>query len=331
VSGGPGGGPIFIGGPDRCGKTLVAALLGSHSRIAIPAVGSNLWTLFYGRFGDLADDANLDRCLAELMAYKHIRFLEPDAARLRRDLVAGDRTYARLFALIQEQHAERLGKPRWGDQTGLVEGFADEIFAAYPDVRMIHMVRDPRDRYDASLSLWPEGRLRAGGATGRWLYSIRLAERNAARYGERYRIQRYESLVADPLSTVRELCEFVGEAFEPAMMEMGAMPSYRAKLEAGNPDRDPAASPISDAFVGSYRGRLAPSELAFMQSAAGSVMARYGYELDQVPMDRWSSLRYAILEWPLNAARLAAWRMRTWLARSIPRLAGRQPPRRHVA
>ena len=30
-------GPIFIGGPDRCGKTLVAALLGSHSRIAIPA------------------------------------------------------------------------------------------------------------------------------------------------------------------------------------------------------------------------------------------------------------------------------------------------------
>jgi hypothetical protein len=60
-------------------------------------------------------------------------------------------------------------------------------------------------------------------------------------------------------------------------------------------------------------------------------MARYGYELDQVPMDRWSSLRYALLEWPLNAARLAAWRARTWLARSIPRLAGRQPPRRHVA
>ena len=41
--------PIYIGGPDRCGKTLVAALLGSHSRIAIPIVGSNLWTYFDGQ------------------------------------------------------------------------------------------------------------------------------------------------------------------------------------------------------------------------------------------------------------------------------------------
>ena len=26
---------------------------------------------------------------------------------------------------------------------------------------MIHMIRDPRDRYEASLALWPEGKMRA--------------------------------------------------------------------------------------------------------------------------------------------------------------------------
>ncbi len=92
------GGPIYVGGPDRCGKTLVAALLGSHSRIAIPIVGSNLWTYFDGQYGDLADDRNLDRCLAALARYKHARFLGPDLPRLRRELRAGDATYARLFA-----------------------------------------------------------------------------------------------------------------------------------------------------------------------------------------------------------------------------------------
>lgn len=324
-------GPIFIGGPDRCGKTLVAALLGSHSRIAIPAVGSNLWTLFYGRFGDLEDEANFERCLAALMRYKHIRFLEPDEARLRAEVRPGERTYARLFARIQEQHAERRGKPRWGDQTGLVEGYADEIFAAYPDVRMIHMVRDPRDRYDASLSLWPEGRLRAGGATGRWLYSVRLAERNAGRYGDRYRIQHYESLVRDPVGTVRELCAFVGEAFEPTMMEMGEMPAYRAKLEAATADRGPGTPLISDAFVGAFRGRLATSELAFMQSRAGGVMQRHGYALAPIRMSAGRRLRYGAVDWPLEMLRLTAWRVRTFLSRAAPRLAGRQPAQRYLA
>ena len=87
--------PIFIGGPDRCGKTLLAAILGSHSRIAIPIVGSNLWTYFYGQFGDLSDDRNLERCLQALRAYKHARFLEADLDRVRRDLRTGDASSTR--------------------------------------------------------------------------------------------------------------------------------------------------------------------------------------------------------------------------------------------
>jgi hypothetical protein len=322
-------GPIFIGGPDRCGKTLVAALLGSHSRISIPVVGSNLWTLFAGRFGDLADDGNLDRCLAALMAYSHIRILDPDPDRLRAEMAAGERTYARLFELIQRHHAAAAGKARWGDQTGLVEGYADQIFAAYPGVRMIHMIRDPRDRYDASLSLWPEGRLRVGGATGRWLYSVALAERNAARYGERYRIQRYESLVAEPEAQARELAAFVGEAFEPQMMEMGGMPTYRAKLEAGRAGR--GGPLITDAFVGIHRGRLAASELAFMQSRAGGAMKRHGYSLEPTALRGPARLRFLLLDWPLNAIRMLAWSARTEVARAMPRLAGRRPPAHHRA
>ena len=45
-------GPIYIGGLDRCGKTTMRAFLVSHPNIAIPAVGSNMWTYFYGQFGD---------------------------------------------------------------------------------------------------------------------------------------------------------------------------------------------------------------------------------------------------------------------------------------
>jgi hypothetical protein len=319
-------GPIYIGGPDRCGKTLVAALLGSHSRIAIPIVGSNLWTFFYGQHGDLAVDRNLDRCLAELARYKHARFVGLDLPRLRREMQAGEPTYARLFALVHEHFAERAGKPRWGDQSGLVERYADRIFASLPDVRMIHMVRDPRDRYEGSLSMWPSGRGRAGAAVARWRYSVDLAARNARRWPDRYLVLRYEDLVREPERVVRELCAFVGEAYEPAMLDLADAPTYRAKLEAGS-EGGPL---ITDAHIGDYRERIPEHELAFMQQQLGSRMRRNGYQPDPIPMAPAARTRYLLLQWPAQAARMLAWDALERAQHRFPAIIGRRPPRAKI-
>ncbi|HET6380046.1 MAG TPA: sulfotransferase [candidate division Zixibacteria bacterium] len=316
--------PIFIGGPDRSGKTLLSAVLGSHPRIAISPVGSNMWPFFYRRFGDLRDDRNLDRCIAAMLRYRHVAFLAPDPEWLRREMRRGDRTYARLFGLVQQQYARRLGKPRWGDQTGLIERWADELFASYPGMRMIHVLRDPRDRYEASLEMWPKGRLRAGGATARWNLSAELAERNLRRFGEsRYRVLRYESLVCDPEGTARALCDFLGEEFVPSMLELAAMPGVRAKLEAAGGPRD-GEGLISPAFIGRYRGRVPPDELAFLERHTGRWMARLGYEPD--PSSRAVRRRpgYWLRTEPSNLARMLAWRWREAAAHSLPRWLGRR-------
>jgi hypothetical protein len=321
--------PVFIGGPDRCGKTLLAAILGSHSEIAIPIVGSNLWTLFAGHFGDLADDANLDRCLAALASYKHARFLDPDLVRVRRDLRASERTYARLFALIHEQFAERAGKPRWGDQTGLVERYADEIFSAYRDARMVHMLRDPRDRYEASLALWAHGRGRAGAAAARWRYSARLARRNAARYPDRYRVVRYEDLVRDPEGTVRGVTTFLGLPFEPSMLDMADAPTYRRKL-AGGGDAPTGAPLITADHIGDYRGRIPIGEQAFLEYVLGAEMRHLGYERDPARLTHRDAVSYWGWTLPANAARMLAWNALEAVQHRFPRHLGRKPPRAKV-
>ena len=138
--------PIFIGGLDRSGKTTLRAYLHSHPRIAIPAVGSNMWTYFYNQYGDLKDAGNFERCLSDMLKYKHVVFLEPDPDRIQREFWQGPPTYAHLFSLFLVHFAERENKPRWGVQTGLIERYADQIFSAYPGVKIIHMLRDPRGR-----------------------------------------------------------------------------------------------------------------------------------------------------------------------------------------
>lgn len=321
--------PVFIGGPDRCGKTLLAALLGSHSRIAIPIVGSNLWTYFAGQFGDLAADENLDRCLAALRTYKHARFLDPDFGRLRRDMLQGERTYARLFALIHAQFAERAGKPRWGDQTGLIERYADQIFEAYAGARMVHMLRDPRDRYEASLALWPKGRGRAGAAAARWRYSARLAQRNSRRHPDRYRVLRYEDLVTDPAGTLRQVTAFLGEEYEPAMLDMADAPTYRRKLAGGQ--MPPAgAALISPDHIGGYRGRVPTAELAFLESVLAPEMRTFGYVPDRASLGPRDSWVYRAWVMPSNRLRMLAWTGLETVQHRYPRLVGRQPIRAKV-
>jgi len=321
--------PIFIGGPDRCGKTTLQAFLSSHPNIAIPVVGSNMWSYFYGQFGDLGRRDNFERCLAALLHYKHVIYLKPDAERIRREFWQGETTYARLFALFQEQYAERMGKPRWGDQTGLVERYADPIFAAYPGARMVHMIRDPRDRYEASLEMWPNGKARVGGATARWLYSARLAHRNLERYPDRYKVVRYETLVSQPEKTLREICAFLGEAYTPQMLSMEASPGHRDKLRQGGQDQ-PGAALLSTRYIGRYREKISRQDIAFMQTYAGRMMAAYGYELDQIEFTPGELKRYNLVDRPLNLARMLAWLAIESLHHKFPALAGRKPSKSMV-
>ncbi len=323
-------GPVFIGGLDRSGKTTMRAFVASHPHIAIPSVGSNMETYFYERYGDLADPANLDRCLAAMLRYKHVRFLQPDEARIRREFAQGPATYERLFSLFLIHFAEREGKPRWGAQTGLIERYADELFASFPGVKVIHMLRDPRDRYEASLALWPDGKGRAGGATARWRYSVRLAERNARRHTGGYLIVRFEDMVREPEATMRRVCAFLDEPFVPEMLAMPRAEKHRAMLAAGVDGGSLGRAPLSETFIGGYRGAIPERELAFMQLHAGRAMRRHGYELEPLHLSAAERARFVAFDWPNQAVRMAAWQGVETLQQRFPRLVPRRPGSRMI-
>ncbi|MFN2221115.1 MAG: sulfotransferase [Chloroflexota bacterium] len=299
-------GPIFIGGPDRCGKTTMRAFLASHPNIAIPAVGSNMWTYFYGQYGDLADETNFERCLQDMVHYKHVAFLEPDADRIQREFRQGERSYARLFALFLVHFAERQGKPRWGAQTGLIERYADQIMAAYPGAQIVHMVRDPRDRYEASIARWPNGKLRAGGAVARWNYSVGLAQRNQARYPGRYLAVRYETMVTEPEETLRRLCDFLGEEYTTDMLIMAGAPDFRAKISQGA-ELAPNETPVTGDYIGLYKQGVPAQDVAFIQAYARRHMRAFGYAMKPVDFTLPERLRFNLLTRPKGLASMWFW------------------------
>lgn len=298
-------GPIIVTGPDRSGTTLLYALLGSHPDISMVR-RTNMWRWFDQRFGDLAVPANLDRCLDAMLRYKRLQVLEPDADRLRAAFARGPQTYGHLFDLFHRQHADRQGRRRWGDKSLHTEFHADRVFAELPTARMIHVVRDPRDRY-ASIIRRYEGRTKGvGAAMGRWIASQRQGRRNLARHPARYMVVGYETLARAPESTLRRICDFLDEEYDPVMLRMGAV--------AGDADQhgnssfgsfEPGA--ISTRPIGRYREILTPRQIAFIQACAGREMRAHDYAPMPVRLSTRDRTAFYTADLPAGWARLAGW------------------------
>lgn len=313
--------PVYVAGLERSGTSLIYALLASHPRLAMSR-RTNLWTHFYNQYGDLGRPDNLERCLAMMMRYKRILKLNPDPEKLRRDFAQGEPTYGRLFALVEEQYATQLGKTRWGDKSLHTERYAQPIFAAYPQARIIHMIRDPRDRYASSATRWKVKRGGIGAGTAIWLDSYQLARQNCRLYPERYLILRYETLASRPEETLQHVCAFIGEEYTPDMLSMTGAKTFLDK--GGNSsygERRPGV--ISTSSIGKYRHVLTKQEIAFVQTHAGTEMLESDYLLDTVDFALSDRLRYALVGHPLNVTRMVAWRM----VNAVQNRRGRPVPR----
>jgi hypothetical protein len=232
-----------------------------------------------------------------------------------------------LFGLLHEHYAERAGKTRWGDQTGLIERYADQILAAYPGAKMIHMIRDPRDRYEASLAMWPNGKGRCGGATARWKYSVALMKRNLSYYPDSYLPVQYEKLVRQPEETLRRVCEFIGESYTAEMLTMDGSPGHREKLMQ---NADTAKQPLSEKYIGRFRQHVPKMEIAFIQQYAKNEMGQFGYELEPIRFSLRERVQYETRTRPSNLARMTVWLTVETLQQRFPRLVSRRPSGAHV-
>jgi hypothetical protein len=159
------------------------------------------------------------------------------------------------------------------------------------------MIRDPRDRHEAMVASSRRTATTVGRSTASWIASASLGRRNERAHPDAYRVIRYEDVVTDPVASIRDLCAWIGERFEPSMLELPGASRYDAER-----NRSAAGSPISPAYVAGYRTTITSGDLSFIQHRAASWMGENGYALDAVPWTRAGRVRYAMVGWAGAAA-----------------------------
>lgn len=253
------GPPIFILGCPRSGTTLVRKILNSHSRIACPGES---WFLYP---------------LLQQLANPDIRAGLESLDVYRPELVKNIRAWGLHFF---EGYLYRTGKARWADKSPLYTLVAEQVVEVFGDVRIIHCLRHGMDvahsmrdmqgvRNAAGNDAGLSERLQAAARV--WLDFTGSMDRAQSAHPELVHTIRYEHLTQDPETVMRGVLDFLGEAWEPGILD------YQAHQQSGV--GDPKSSQFEGIVAGNTDKYLAwdPETRARVVEILGPQLTRYGY------------------------------------------------------
>ena len=292
--------PIFIFGSGRSGTTLLQSILSAHPRIAIAP------ETHFCRLSEQISGVSLDRDPPDFDAYwtryaETTRFADVNVSPERcRELIAqqGSRTFRTALAALLAAFQERTGKARVGEKTPRHMHYTKHLFEWFPEARMIALQRDPRAVIASEFQTpWRRPLLEVHApAIGR-ITRLHVAARSAASWARingtllpelsrdpRVKLVSYEALVGKPEPVVRDVCAFLGETFEPAMLEPRKGSAQAAARDSAtwnewmSQHNATANSPISTGSTEKWRRELTPREVAVIEAVAGRAMAARGYD-----------------------------------------------------
>lgn len=255
--------PIFIIGAQRSGTSLLRRVLDSHSNIASPPESKFILPLTAA----LRDDKSLAGWAS--MGFEKAQVEE---------------ALARFIRSFFDDYAIAQGKQRWAEKTPNYVDCLDELWDLFgPQAQFVLIVRhgldvafslaDPHRHYPASDPyLGPaQGDVRVAAGLfwadkNKKIESFRLRHPNAC-----FRV-RYEDLTADPFGAMPPLFEFLGEPWEPEVIDYDRFPHHGG---FGDPDvkRRRRIEPNS----GKYRA-WPPEVQHAVRTACGPLLESLGYD-----------------------------------------------------
>lgn len=270
--------PFFIVGYPRSGTTLLRFMLTSHRRLWIPDETGFIPFLRVPPDRPLSP-VEVQRATNRIADLHHGW---ADVIRQTTDVGAGP-AGPRVGDLLDALYRRRMrgsGAVRWGDKTPLYVLYMDRIADIFPDAQFVHLIRDGRDVAVSAAAKWG-GRwpqrlyLDQHYVLHRWVAAVDRGRRFGATFGQgRYLELRYEDLVHEPEPSIRGVCDFLGEAFDPAMLRHERL--ARSEIAAGG--HEEVWQPVSSARVGRWRRELAPAARRTAARVAGSTLQTLGYE-----------------------------------------------------
>ncbi|MBX2802412.1 MAG: sulfotransferase [Myxococcales bacterium] len=269
---------------ERSGSNLITQMLDSHSAICgtFPShlmlrVGRHVY-----RYGDLSQDDNWQQLLADVAEYLAAMHSEwrttVTAAELRESVQ--QRSFGAIFRFVYEREAVAWGKQRLFVKDNHAYTSFGFVEATFDEPNWVVLVRDPRDM----AYTWKANAMEPGGvglAAECWKRDQAAALEMMGHLAPAGRVllARFEDLIRTPERELTRVCEALGVAYEPGMLDFHRKPLLKTNSSNLSSWTD-LQKPLDPTNTGVYRGRLSDDEVRYVEAICEEEMAFLGYGLD---------------------------------------------------
>lgn len=267
--------PVFIGGCDRSGTTLLGSMLGAHSQcLCVPESQFFMGLLRQKGYPDSEKEA----CSLLDQIRDDPRFIiwETDLGVFRSRVSQPVELSAQMILFVVAEYGRSHAKPEydyWIDHTPSNAKYIKTLLDLFPHGKFIHIVRDGRAVAASLLSLlW--GPHSIDKAAYYWLRSLSPGLAAEISLGsDRAKRVKFEDLVRRPEKTVTEICEFLGLTYEPMMIEgKGFTPPAFTKQQHSLIGHRPDVERIS-----AWEDSLSAREVEIFESISGDMLTLLAY------------------------------------------------------
>lgn len=313
----PGVRPVMISGVYRSATTFVAALLGSHPGLRASSSAVKYLRFCIDRYGDLSVAANRQQLVSDCRRRLATRWeLELDAEAILSGIdrhLAGQPEQACSDALLYHHlmcHLHGIDPQArdvcWVDKTALQWSSIPLFLSMFPDGRVVHVIRDPRNVTASYKQMTFEPGNTFLDAAFNCRSSMELAEQLTPEQRQRVCMLRIEDLSGEPAERLEKLYGFLGLPFS---MDLLNADSFNA---AGEDWR------TNTSFDGSFDGwpkpssrwptALSPLEVMFVELITQPYLSRYGYASSgRVPSAQEWQAMHALLDSDFLQQRFNRW------------------------
>lgn len=289
---------VFLTGHRKSGTTLLRSLFDSHHRATTYPTDVGLLYAYFPCFTGNADHSNdVLRERVSLVIRRSLDTVNESAERA----IPVDKFLALFWQRFGNGDLRRrssvldaLGRA-WCDHEGLEPNnttvvfketsqaiFFDELKADLPSLKMIHLVRDPRDNYAALKAgvanhyakLGENELMTLASLINRCRMDMIAARINAKCHRDAFLAIRFEDLVRQPESALRKTSGFLGWEFHDSMLA----PTILGKPTAGNNYDGKQFIEINSSHAGAWRERISAAEAKVIEYWCEREMRDWGYE-----------------------------------------------------
>lgn len=209
-------GPLFIVGLSRSGTKLIRDLLNRNTQICIPDEESVFLPTILSN-SSLTTSETIERIQKSMFVHRFKDIQIPNIEELNKyaDTSSKLGVVEATFKYYGIKGRNWNNNLIWGDKTPTYLRHIDLIKTHFPNLKVIHIIRDPRDRALSVKKTWGKSMCRA---TEKWRNEIEDSRKWEGQ--DFYYEVKYEDLVKETEKELKLICNFLNISFESKMLEL---------------------------------------------------------------------------------------------------------------